>query len=39
MMIKLQPNMYKDKIIYVKDCWKWLKYLVNQFVEVGNIVK
>ncbi|KAM3141238.1 hypothetical protein pb186bvf_006623 [Paramecium bursaria] len=39
MIIKLQPNQYKNPNIPLKDCWQWLKTIISDYVQLSNIVK
>ncbi|CAD8103919.1 unnamed protein product [Paramecium primaurelia] len=39
MILKLQPKLYDNQNVSLSDAWKWLKIIINDYVQIANTIK
>ncbi|CAD8125642.1 unnamed protein product [Paramecium sonneborni] len=39
MIVKLQPKLYDNQNVSLQDAWKWLKIIINDYVQIANTIK
>ncbi|CAD8179022.1 unnamed protein product [Paramecium octaurelia] len=39
MILKLQPKLYENQNVSLSDAWKWLKIIINDYVQIANTIK